>query len=176
MMDDIAKTGVAAQELTQFVERVERLEEEKKAISEDIRDVYAEMKGRGFDVRAVRQSCGSPKRTFSWFDSYGWRHRQPALLRESGSNIEACISPGHGQANTPASGNITTMIRIGRINLGLSTIALRAKSMASRYRPNRAALDVRLTTEDLSELDRWFLRPLRSSRSTWSDFILDLDH
>jgi uncharacterized protein (UPF0335 family) len=33
---------------------VERLEEEKKAISEDIRDVYAEMKGCGFDVRAVR--------------------------------------------------------------------------------------------------------------------------
>lgn len=54
-MDDIAKTGVAAQELTQFVERVERLEEEKEAISDDIRDVYAEMKGRGFDVRAVRQ-------------------------------------------------------------------------------------------------------------------------
>jgi len=55
MMDDIAKTGVAAQELSQFVERVERLEEDKNAISEDIRDVYAEMKGRGFDVRAVRQ-------------------------------------------------------------------------------------------------------------------------
>ncbi|HTV34629.1 MAG TPA: DUF2312 domain-containing protein [Methylocella sp.] len=54
-MDDIAKTGVAAQELKQFVERVERLEEEKKAIADDIRDVYGEMKGRGFDVRAVRQ-------------------------------------------------------------------------------------------------------------------------
>jgi uncharacterized protein (UPF0335 family) len=54
-MDDIAKTGVAAQELTRFVERVKRLEEEKKAISDDIRDVYAEMKGRGFDVRAVQQ-------------------------------------------------------------------------------------------------------------------------
>ncbi|MCL2385525.1 MAG: DUF2312 domain-containing protein [Alphaproteobacteria bacterium] len=54
-MDDRAKTGVAAQELKQFVERVERLEEEKKAISDDIRDVYGEMKGRGFDVRAVRQ-------------------------------------------------------------------------------------------------------------------------
>ena len=40
-MDDIAKTGVAAQELTQFVERVERLEEEKEAISDDIRAVYA---------------------------------------------------------------------------------------------------------------------------------------
>jgi uncharacterized protein (UPF0335 family) len=37
-MDDIAKTGIAAQELTQFAERVERLEEEKKAISDNIRD------------------------------------------------------------------------------------------------------------------------------------------
>jgi uncharacterized protein (UPF0335 family) len=55
MTADIAETGVAAQELQQFVERVERLEEEKKAISDDIRDVYAEMKGRGFDVKAVRQ-------------------------------------------------------------------------------------------------------------------------
>ena len=55
MTEDIASSGVAAAELTQFVERVERLEEEKKALSDDIRDVYAEMKGRGFDVRAVRQ-------------------------------------------------------------------------------------------------------------------------
>ena len=54
-MHDIAQTGIAAQELAQFVERVERLEEEKKGISDDIRDVYAEMKGRGFDTRAVRQ-------------------------------------------------------------------------------------------------------------------------
>jgi uncharacterized protein (UPF0335 family) len=55
MTADLAATGVAAQELKQFVERVERLEEEKKSISGDIRDVYAEMKGRGFDVRAVRE-------------------------------------------------------------------------------------------------------------------------
>ena len=54
MMDDIAKTGVAAQELTQFVERVERLEEEKKAITDDVRDVYAEAKANGFDTRALR--------------------------------------------------------------------------------------------------------------------------
>jgi uncharacterized protein (UPF0335 family) len=51
----LAKAGIAGQELQQFVERVERLEEDKKAISGDIRDVYAEMKGRGFDVRAVRE-------------------------------------------------------------------------------------------------------------------------
>ena len=37
-----------------FVERVERLEEEKKAIADDIRDVYAEAKGNGFDVKALR--------------------------------------------------------------------------------------------------------------------------
>jgi uncharacterized protein (UPF0335 family) len=52
---DVAETGVAAHELKQFVERVERLEEEKKAISDDIRDVFAEMKGRGFDTKVVRQ-------------------------------------------------------------------------------------------------------------------------
>jgi uncharacterized protein (UPF0335 family) len=55
MTANVAGTGVAARELTQFIERVERLEEEKKAISDDIREVYAEMKGCGFDVRAVRE-------------------------------------------------------------------------------------------------------------------------
>lgn len=55
MTADAAGTAVAAQELTQFVERVERLEEEKKAISGDIREVYAEMRGCGFDARAVRE-------------------------------------------------------------------------------------------------------------------------
>ena len=42
------KGNVAAAELKQFIERVERLEEEKKTISDDIRDVYAEAKGNGF--------------------------------------------------------------------------------------------------------------------------------
>jgi uncharacterized protein (UPF0335 family) len=51
----ITKAGVAGQELKQFIERVERLEEEKKAVSGDIREVFAEMKGCGFDVRAVRE-------------------------------------------------------------------------------------------------------------------------
>ena len=48
-------TNVAGQELKQFIERVERLEEEKKALTDDIRDVFAELKGRGFDVKAVRE-------------------------------------------------------------------------------------------------------------------------
>ena len=45
---------VAAGQLRAFIERVERLEEEKKTISEDIKEVYAEMKGTGFDTKAVR--------------------------------------------------------------------------------------------------------------------------
>jgi uncharacterized protein (UPF0335 family) len=55
MVADVAESGVAADELRQFIERVERLEEEKAGISSDIKDVYAELKGRGFDAKAVRQ-------------------------------------------------------------------------------------------------------------------------
>jgi uncharacterized protein (UPF0335 family) len=47
-------TPVAASQLRAFIERIERLEEEKKSISEDIREVYAELKGTGFDPKAVR--------------------------------------------------------------------------------------------------------------------------
>ena len=42
------------EQLNAFIERVERLEEEKKAIADDIREVYAEAKGSGFDVKALR--------------------------------------------------------------------------------------------------------------------------
>ena len=49
-----AHTRFAKDQLKAFVERIERLEEEKKAISDDIRDVYAEAKGNGYDVKALR--------------------------------------------------------------------------------------------------------------------------
>jgi uncharacterized protein (UPF0335 family) len=55
MVEDIADSGVAAEELKQFIERIERLEEEKKALSDDIKEVFGELKGRGFDVKAIRQ-------------------------------------------------------------------------------------------------------------------------
>ena len=45
----------AKDQLKAFIERVERLQEEKKAISDDIRDVYAEAKGNGYDVKALRE-------------------------------------------------------------------------------------------------------------------------
>ena len=47
--------GVAAGQLKSFVERIERLEEEKKALADDIRDVFAEAKGQGFDTKIMRQ-------------------------------------------------------------------------------------------------------------------------
>jgi uncharacterized protein (UPF0335 family) len=47
-------TTFAKDQLKAIIERIERLEEEKKTISDDIRDVYAEAKGNGFDVKALR--------------------------------------------------------------------------------------------------------------------------
>lgn len=44
----------SAEQIKSIIERIERLEEEKKATSDDIRDVYAEAKGNGFDVKALR--------------------------------------------------------------------------------------------------------------------------
>ena len=47
--------GVAGDRLRTIIERIERLEDEKKALSDDIREVYSEAKGAGFDVKVIRQ-------------------------------------------------------------------------------------------------------------------------
>src|SRR6202047_1037421 len=47
--------GIAGERLRSFIERIERLEEEKRALSEDIKEVYAEAKGNGFDAKIMRQ-------------------------------------------------------------------------------------------------------------------------
>jgi uncharacterized protein (UPF0335 family) len=51
----MAKTTFSEDRLRSFIERVERLEEEKKALADDIKEVYAEAKGEGFDVKIMRQ-------------------------------------------------------------------------------------------------------------------------
>jgi uncharacterized protein (UPF0335 family) len=48
-------TSVAADELKALIERIERLEEEKAALASDIRDVYSEAKGNGFDTKVLRK-------------------------------------------------------------------------------------------------------------------------
>ena len=47
--------GVSGEYLRSYIERVERLEEEKKAIADDIKEVFAEAKGNGFDTKTIRQ-------------------------------------------------------------------------------------------------------------------------
>ena len=51
----IPGSGAGADQLTQFIERIERLEEEKRALMADIRDVYSEAKGTGFEPKIMRQ-------------------------------------------------------------------------------------------------------------------------
>jgi uncharacterized protein (UPF0335 family) len=52
---DTKTGGVAADRLRSLVERIERLEEERKALGNDIKDIYAEAKSAGFDVKVLRQ-------------------------------------------------------------------------------------------------------------------------
>ena len=52
--EDSPSTRFAKDHLKAFIERIERLEEEKKTISDDIKDVYAEAKANGFDAKALR--------------------------------------------------------------------------------------------------------------------------
>jgi len=52
-MNDVA--GDAGDRLRTFIERIERLEEEKSTLSEDIKEVYSEAKGTGFDIKIMRQ-------------------------------------------------------------------------------------------------------------------------
>ena len=47
--------GIAGAQLKSFIERIERLEDEKRALGEDIKEVYAEAKGSGFDPKIMRQ-------------------------------------------------------------------------------------------------------------------------
>ena len=47
--------SISAEQLRLFIERIERLEEEKKALGDDIRDVYSEAKANGFEVKIMRQ-------------------------------------------------------------------------------------------------------------------------
>ncbi len=53
--DETNPGGIAADRLRSLVDRIERLEEERKALGSDIKDIYAEAKSAGFDVKVLRQ-------------------------------------------------------------------------------------------------------------------------
>jgi uncharacterized protein (UPF0335 family) len=61
-MNDSTPESVAADQLKAIVERIERLEEEKAALASDIKEVYAEAKGNGFDIKVLRKIIGLRKR------------------------------------------------------------------------------------------------------------------
>jgi uncharacterized protein (UPF0335 family) len=60
--ETVSTTTVAAGQLKAIVERIERLEEEKKEIAEQIKEVYAEAKGSGFDAKTLRKIVGLRKK------------------------------------------------------------------------------------------------------------------
>ena len=71
--------GVAAERLRSFIERVERLEEEKAQLAHDVREVYAEAKGEGYDVKVLRRIVSL-------------RKKDPAQRREEEELLELYLS------------------------------------------------------------------------------------
>jgi uncharacterized protein (UPF0335 family) len=53
--NDAGCQGIAGEQLRSFIERIERLEEERKTLAEDIKEVFAEAKGNGFDTKIIRE-------------------------------------------------------------------------------------------------------------------------
>ena len=70
----MANESVAQDQLRAFVERIERMEEEKKAIADDIKEIYAEAKGNGFDTKVLRKIVAIRKQ------DHAERMEQEALL------------------------------------------------------------------------------------------------
>ncbi len=58
MNDTVSTTTVAAGQLKSIIERVERLEEEKRQVADQIKEVYGEAKANGFDARTIRKVVG----------------------------------------------------------------------------------------------------------------------
>jgi uncharacterized protein (UPF0335 family) len=63
MSDNAEIGGIDSSRLTSIIERIERLEEEKKGIQNDIKDIYAEAKGVGFDVKALKHVIKQRKKS-----------------------------------------------------------------------------------------------------------------
>jgi len=55
MPEDAATGGIAADRLQSIIERVERLEEERKSLADDVKDIFSEAKSAGFDVKIIKQ-------------------------------------------------------------------------------------------------------------------------
>lgn len=87
----MATESVAQDQLRAFVERIERMEEEKKAIADDIKEIYAEAKGNGFDTKVLRQIVRIRKQDHSE------RMEQEALLELYMTALGMAVAPSESE-------------------------------------------------------------------------------
>ena len=83
----MAVESVAQDQLRAFVERIERMEEEKRAIADDIKEIYAEAKGNGFDTKVLRQIVRIRKQ------DHAERMEQEALLELYMAALGMAVAP-----------------------------------------------------------------------------------
>lgn len=88
----MASDSVAQDQLRAFVERIERMEEEKKAIADDIKEIYAEAKANGFDTKVLRQVVRIRKQDHSE------RMEQEALLELYMTALGMQVAPREDEA------------------------------------------------------------------------------
>ena len=98
--DEEATVSFGRDQLKAFIERIERLEEEKRTIADDIKDVYAEAKGNGFDVKIMRkvislrrQDLNKRREEEEVRDQNGAGFAQPLLGRQ----LQDVLAGGHGR-------------------------------------------------------------------------------
>lgn len=90
-------TDISKDRLLSFIERIERLEEEKKAIADDVKDVYAESKGAGFDPKALKAIIR--------------RRKDPEAAAELEAIINSYVA-ALGWARTPLGGSISEGVTV----------------------------------------------------------------
>jgi uncharacterized protein (UPF0335 family) len=91
----VSSDSVAQDQIRAFIERIERLEEEKQAIADDIKEVYAEAKGNGFDTKVLRQIIRIRKQDAAE------RMEQEALLELYMAALGMAVAPRDEGETTP---------------------------------------------------------------------------
>jgi uncharacterized protein (UPF0335 family) len=137
---------IAADHLRSFIERIERLEEEKASLASDIREVYVEAKGNGFDTKTIRKIVGMRKQDFAkrqeeaavlelYMDALGMLAETPlgrsAVDRDFGNTKMSIEVPGSGMAPVHFTGNDLKRVSAG-LELEAKAGSKRRKSLSDK--------------------------------------------
>ena len=137
--------GIAGDRLKSFIERIERLEEEKRVLAEDIKEVYAEAKGTGFDTKIIRQIIRIRKRDQDELDEeeslLKVYMRALGMLPEAGPQAARRVgdAPGCGTRDYPAARAEAGL----RCRRNAPTRASASASVASKRQTKRAKVALR---------------------------------